>query len=81
MNKTFLYIILIFFISACKSPEKEKSVTTKNKEAEETSILINKEKNTIKERFLPPKDFEWISEQPETFGYFIENFPLKKSPM
>lgn len=78
MNKTFLYIILIFFISACKSPEKEKSVTTENKEVDKTNILINKDKNNIKERFLPPKDFEWISEQPETFGYFIENFPLKK---
>lgn len=78
MNKTFLYIILIFFISACKSPEKEKSIKIENKEVEETNILINKEKNTIKERFLPPKDFEWIPEQQETFGYFIENFPLKK---
>lgn len=78
MNKIFIYLSLIVFISACKSPEKEKSVTIENKEAEETSILIKKEKNTIKERFLPPKGFEWITEQPETFGYFIENFPLKK---
>lgn len=78
MNKIFIYFILIFFISSCKSPEQEKSVSFENKEVEETNILINKDKNTIKERFLPPKDFEWIPEQPESFGFFIEDFPLKK---
>jgi hypothetical protein len=78
MNKKLLYFILVLFLSACKSPEKEKSASNESKEVEETKILINKDKNTIKERFSPPKDFEWINEQPETFGYFIENFPLKK---
>lgn len=78
MNKKIIYLILVVLISACKSPEKEKSASTESEEVDKTNILINKDKNTIKERFPPPKDFEWINEQPETFGYFIENFPLKK---
>ena len=39
--------------------------------------LIKKDGNTIKSRFLPPKDFHWVEEKPESFGYFIENFELE----
>lgn len=43
----------------------------------EMLVKINKDKNTIKERFSPPKDYEWVDEKPNSFGYFIENFKLK----
>lgn len=40
-------------------------------------IQINKNKNTIRERFSPPKDYQWQEEKSDSFGYFIENFKLK----
>lgn len=43
----------------------------------ESLVSINKDKNTIRERFSPPKDYEWQEEKPDSFGYFIENFNLK----
>lgn len=42
-----------------------------------SSVQINKDKNTIKERFSPPKGYEWHSEKAGSFGEFIENFKLK----
>lgn len=43
----------------------------------EKIIDINKEGNTIKERFSTPEGYDWVEEQPDSFGYFIENFKLK----
>ncbi|WP_045500864.1 DUF4846 domain-containing protein [Chryseobacterium sp. StRB126] len=43
----------------------------------ESSVQINKDKNTIWERFSPPKGYQWHKEKPDSFGYFIENFKLK----
>ncbi|MDQ1855567.1 DUF4846 domain-containing protein [Chryseobacterium sp. WLY505] len=43
----------------------------------ENALKINKEKNTIRERFSPPEGYEWMEEKPGSFGHFIENFKLK----
>ena len=43
----------------------------------EGSAFINKDKNTIKERIISPKGYEWVEEKSDSFGYFIENFKLK----
>ncbi|MBB6331751.1 hypothetical protein HNP24_002701 [Chryseobacterium sediminis] len=43
----------------------------------ENSLKIQKDKNTIRERFSPPEGYEWIEEKPDSFGHFIENFKLK----
>ncbi len=43
----------------------------------ENHVQINKDKNTIRERFDPPIDYNWVNEKPDSFGYFIENFKLK----
>lgn len=40
-------------------------------------IQVNKDKNTVRERFSPPEGYEWVEEKPGSFGYFIENFKLK----
>ena len=40
--------------------------------------IINKEKNTIKERFSAPKNYTWIETKANSYGNFLENFPLKK---
>ena len=44
---------------------------------QESSVPVNKDKNTIRERFSLPKDYEWVDEKSDSFGYFIENFKLK----
>ncbi len=43
----------------------------------ENDLKINKNKNTIRERFSPPEGYDWIDEKPGSFGHFIENFKLK----
>lgn len=43
----------------------------------ENSLKIQKDKNTIRERFSPPEGYEWIDEKPDSYGYFIEHFKLK----
>lgn len=46
--------------------------------AKKNLVKINTKENTIKARFPAPEDYNWLEEQPDSFGYFIENFPLKK---
>lgn len=57
--------------SGTSSPQETKDIV------QESLVKINKDKNTIKERFSPPKDYEWLNESQGSFGYFIENFKLK----
>lgn len=38
--------------------------------------LINKEKNTLRERINPPKGYQWVDEDPKSFAYYLENFEL-----
>lgn len=52
-------------------PDKNEHVISEN------ALKINKDKNTIRERFSPPEGYEWIDEKPGSFGHFIENFKLK----
>lgn len=52
-------------------PDKNEHVISEN------ALQINKDKNTIRERFSPPEGYEWIDEKPGSFGHFIENFKLK----
>lgn len=49
-------------------------------ELEENSTfnIIQKDKNTIKERFLAPENYTWEENDKDSFGYFTEHFPLKK---
>ncbi|MDR2205915.1 MAG: DUF4846 domain-containing protein [Flavobacteriaceae bacterium] len=69
-------LIPLFIFFACNG-EKTKDLNLDNSLKQDTISLINKDKNTIKERFLPPENFVWMEEKPDSFGYFIENFPLK----
>ncbi|AZA77938.1 hypothetical protein EG347_10605 [Chryseobacterium sp. G0186] len=58
-------------VSSSLSSEETKKLVPEN------PVSINRDKNTIRERFLPPKDYEWQDEKPDSFGYFIESFNLK----
>ncbi len=71
-----LLLSLVFFFQC----EKEKSSDSKISDSSENIVsvsLINKDKNTIKERFITPENFVWEEEKPDSYGYFIENFSLK----
>lgn len=73
---------LIFIaVAGCNSNGNSSKLNTENETSENSiskdAIQINKNKNTIKERFSPPKNHVWVEEKPGSFGYFIENFKLK----
>jgi hypothetical protein len=76
--KKLLFLIILTTILSCNNDKTSSKLNSKNENSNsEDLIQINKDKNTIKERFSPPKDYEWIEEKPSSFGYFIENFKLK----
>lgn len=81
MKKT----ILLFLLCGLLSCKKTNDFTVKNTNNQEinnpenqVAVTINKCKNTIKERFTAPKKYSWVKENPDSFGFFIENFKLKK---
>lgn len=41
-----------------------------------TPLAIDNSRSTIRTRFIPPKGFYWITEQPASFGEFLSHFPL-----
>ncbi len=76
MKHCITILFLIGIIYSCD--KKVENQTTDISLAKEDQIrLISKNANTIKTRFSPPKNFEWVEEKPHSFGYFIENFNLK----
>jgi len=81
MKKAVLFIFLIFIFNC----EKTSNSGTKNEGTESfedlepsTVVKINEDKNTIKERFIAPEGYSWVEETPNSFGYYLENFSLKK---
>ena len=81
MKKLLLFLPLIFLFT-CKKSESSisKILKAENSEISNSKTLpkINIDKNTVKERFEAPKNYHWIDEKANSFGYFLENFPLKK---
>ncbi|MBV8327946.1 DUF4846 domain-containing protein [Chryseobacterium sp.] len=72
-------MMMIIIASGCTQDKNFPNLTpheTKN-QVRETSVEIHKDKNTVRERFSPPKDYYWQEEKPDSFGYFIEHFTLK----
>lgn len=74
--------MLLILLLNCKKSEVSKSEVSAQKILQEKKIgietQINKDKNTIKERFSPPENYVWTEEKSDSFGYFLENFKLKK---
>ncbi len=79
MKKIISGGIIILIILGCTQDKKPSNIPAQETEdlMPVSSVQINKDKNTIKERFSPPKDYEWQEEKTDSFGYFIENFKLK----
>ena len=81
MKKLLLFLPLIFLFT-CKKSESSisKILKAENSEISNSKTLpkINIDKNTVKARFEAPKNYHWIDEKANSFGYFLENFQLKK---
>ncbi|MCT2562593.1 DUF4846 domain-containing protein [Chryseobacterium herbae] len=78
--KKIISILAVALMTAACSNDKAISGNKTNITAvlaPENSVHINKDKNTIKERFPAPEGYTWIEETPDSFGYFLENFKLK----
>lgn len=77
-----VFLLTIFILSSCEKTTDPTLKTTVDQVSEGSStplsLKINKDKNTIKERFPAPQGYDWIEEQPNSFGYYLENFPLQK---
>ena len=82
MKKALLIFLTINVLSCGKTNEKLGSIVNSDSLLATTetskSSIIHQNKNTIKERFSAPENYTWIETKPDSFGYFIEHFPLKK---
>lgn len=81
MKQLSVLAILFLFLNCEKSKDKKSPILdeTPNGNIEtKSSTKINEVKNTIKERFPALEGFEYVNEKPNSFGAYIESFPLKK---
>lgn len=79
MKKIISGVVITTVLLGCthdKVPPTNASQETKSI-TPESLVQINKDKNTVRERFSPPKGYQWQDEKQDSFGYFIENFKLK----
>ena len=80
--KKFHLVFSLFIIFSCNKTDHLQSKTNLNEVSprveNQTLIKINENKNTLKERFSAPDGYSWVDEKPDSFGYYLENFPLKK---
>ncbi len=79
MKKIISGVVITMVLLGCthdKVPPTNASQETKSM-TPESLVQINKDKNTVRERFSPPKGYQWQDEKQDSFGYFIENFKLK----
>lgn len=75
----FILCATLFICCGCSSEINKSSTTSKINTVDKTeTILVNKEKNTIKERYYVPKGYERISVEENSFGEFLRNSKLEK---
>lgn len=79
--RKILFLLALVTILSCnrdKNSSDSKVFNIGSKSSDSKSLVeINKEGNSIKERFSTPTGYDWVEERPDSFGYFIENFQLK----
>ncbi len=79
MKKIISGVVIAMILLGCthdKTKSKQNSQEAQNLTSE-SSVQINKNKNTVRERFSPPQNYQWQEAKSDSFGYFIENFNLK----
>lgn len=80
MKKVITGISVLLILTGCtkeKISDRLLAGQEKNEHLITENLKINKDKNTIRERFSPPEGYQWVEEKTESFGYFIEYFRLK----
>lgn len=75
MKTNFALAFFIIFMACNKSKKIENVFYDENSEK---TTLVNKNENSVKKRFSPPKNYNWVREKPNSFGDFLVNFPLEK---
>lgn len=60
---------LLIFLFLCQNISSQVIETTE-------PLVIDQSKSTIRTRFTPPKGFSWVTEQPASFGEYLNDFPL-----
>ena len=82
MKKILFFCFIISVLSCEKKIDFKigKNTILSNVSAAENSQnpIIKKEKNTVRERFDAPKNYKWIDTKANSYGNFLENFPLQK---
>lgn len=77
IKRFFVLIIFSVFVACNKSQEKAKVFLDKVLISENNS-LIKENENTVVKRILPPENYFWVTEKPNSFGAFLLNFPLER---
>lgn len=79
MKKNISGLVIVIALLGCTHDKSPSNLNRQDTEiqASENFVKINKNKNTIKERFSAPPEYRWVDEKRDSFGYFIENFKLK----
>ena len=81
MKKAFLLYALFLLLNCEKSGNASPKKTAEEIPVETTlppTLKINKDQNTIKERFPAPDGYAYVNVHQNSFEEYIENFPLKK---
>lgn len=74
-----LYIsILIIILLSCKKESTSITVQVSTISTTTQENLINPDGKTLKTRFNPPKGYKRGSIHNKSFGYFLQNYPLKE---
>ncbi|MET2986520.1 DUF4846 domain-containing protein [Aureibaculum conchae] len=74
-----LYIpLLILLLLSCKKKNTNKTPLVSAISISLQENLINPEGKTLKTRFNPPKGYKRYSLGKNSFGYFLQNYPLKE---
>ena len=84
--KNLFPFLIVFLLFSCKKErnnfvQKSENLVEKSEEnqpvVEISTPKINRDKNTVRERFDAPEGFKWKESIPNSYGHFIENFKLK----
>ncbi|MBJ2174232.1 DUF4846 domain-containing protein [Aureibaculum sp. A20] len=78
MTKKITSIILLIVLFSCKKESISQNSLITAIAPTVKHNLLNPDGNTLKTRFHPPIGYKRDSLQKESFGYFLQNYPLKE---
>ncbi len=82
MKKVVIFTLL-FLVLSCEKTSDASPKNNGNEGSEvlitESSLKINADKNTIKERFPAPEGYEYSRVRQNSFAEYLQNFHLKST--